>query len=128
MTELLHPSQWVRSAERDLAMARLAVSELPDLAAQASYHAQQCVERALKALLMDRELDIPRTHSLADLFRKLQDDGLRVPDEVAAAAGLTRYATETRYADPDAVASEEAREAVRLAERVLAWARAELAS
>ena len=31
----------------------------------ACYHAQQSVEKSLKALLIDRNIEIPRTHSAA---------------------------------------------------------------
>ncbi len=31
------------------------------------YHAQQSVEKTLKALLVERDIDIPRTHNILDL-------------------------------------------------------------
>jgi HEPN domain-containing protein len=50
------------------------------------YHAQQCVEKALKALLAEREIETPRTHNILDL-----NDAVK----------KLRY--ETRLADEDAV-------------------------
>lgn len=33
----------------------------------ACYHAQQSVEKCLKALIVDRDIEIPRTHNILDL-------------------------------------------------------------
>lgn len=33
------------------------------------YHAQQAVEKSLKALLVERDVDVPRTHNILDLIK-----------------------------------------------------------
>ena len=39
-----------------------------------SYHCQQCVEKYLKALLIHRNVDFPRTHDLVVLFNLLRKE------------------------------------------------------
>lgn len=108
---------WIRKGDSDLADARRTVdSEGPY--DTACFHAQQAVEKYLKALLAWHGQPIPRTHDLEEL----QDQCGRVRPLPALAeldlADLTGYAVELRY-DADfwpeqAVAAE----AVALAEPV----------
>jgi len=60
------PALWLRLADEDLAMARLALDQ--GIYRQTCFHAQQAVEKALKALLLARQGPYPRTHSLEDLL------------------------------------------------------------
>jgi len=43
------------------------------------YHAQQAVEKALKALLVEKEIPPPRTHNILDLCIALQELGSNPP-------------------------------------------------
>jgi HEPN domain-containing protein len=59
--------QWLHRAAADLAAATLLLGDDridPELA---GYHAQQAAEKALKAILVQRSADVPRTHDLARL-------------------------------------------------------------
>ncbi len=49
------------------------------------YHAQQCVEKTLKALLVEREIETPRTHNILDLNSAVKKLGYepRLADEDA---------------------------------------------
>jgi len=51
----------------------------------ACYHAQQSVEKCLKALIVDREMEIPRTHNILDLNNAAKKIGyaVEVTDEDA---------------------------------------------
>jgi HEPN domain-containing protein len=60
------PALWLRLADEDLAMARLALDR--GIYRQTCFHAQQAAEKALKALLLVRRGTYPRTHSLEDLL------------------------------------------------------------
>lgn len=53
-------------------MAELALHD--ELFNQACFHAQQCAEKSLKALLAWRGEVIPRTHALVDLIARLPDE------------------------------------------------------
>lgn len=89
----------------------------------ACYHAQQCVEKYLKALLVNYEIDFPSTHSIAILVEMIPQS---VWPEMSREEQLllTDYATVTRYpGDYDPPQLVEARRAVTLARRLRAQCR-----
>ena len=45
------------------------------------YHSQQAVEKALKAVCIQLELDFPKTHSLVSLLDIIESGGIAIPDE-----------------------------------------------
>lgn len=119
--------QWVQKAENDLLNAAQVLKlGKRSPADTVGYHAQQCVEKYLKALLINHELDFPKTHNIAKLIELLpasarpklsRDEQLR----------LTDYATVTRYpGDYEPPTVTDARVAVRLARRVRAHVRKRL--
>lgn len=100
-----------------LALARedLAAAEALDRAERVSdapvgFHAQQAVEKALKAAIASRDQDFPFTHDLGLLMQLCQDAGLELPADLGNADRLTPYATAVRYGlgDPAAVATADA--------------------
>jgi HEPN domain-containing protein len=86
------------------------------------FHAQQAAEKAIKAVLIVRGIEPPRTHSITALLDLLPPAAPR-PKDLMAARALTTYAAVTRYpGQAGPVSEEDHREAVRLAEAVVAWA------
>lgn len=63
------------------------------------FHAQQAVEKALKAVLAARGLDFPWTHDLQLLLTRLGAAGIEVPDAATNARRLTPWAVEFRYGE-----------------------------
>ena len=61
------------------------------------FDAQQAAEKALKAVLVSRQIAPSRTHDLGQLLDALRAAGIRPPTEVAAANRLTIYAVVYRY-------------------------------
>ena len=125
--EIGSPEEWLRHAQSDLNLARLA-SHRPDvLPEQACFHAQQAAEKALKAALLHRRIDFPFTHDIEELLELAERGGLALPPAVAQSGALTSYAVETRYPssleDIDPVQVDEA---IRTAEHVVQWAAAML--
>jgi HEPN domain-containing protein len=108
-----------------LGQAALRVPEaLPE---DACFHAQQCAEKALKALLVHEKKPFPRTHVLEYLLDLLKEAGVAVPPEIDGAFQLTQYAVETRYpGEWQPVSPEEAQTALATAERVLRWVEREI--
>ncbi len=81
------------------------------------FHAQQCVEKYLKALLVLEEIDFPRTHDLEKLVSLLPARaraGLSNEEQ----AKLTEYAAAARYPGWGEIPLAEARRAVAIARRV----------
>lgn len=121
------PAAWVQRARSDLALSRVALATPEVLYEDACFHAQQCAEKALKALLLAEGVAFPRTHALAVLLDLLQTAGVDVPAAVNEAFALSQYAVQTRYpGDWEPVTEAEAQEAVDTAAQVLAWVAAEL--
>jgi len=114
-------AEWLRWAHADMTVATLTDDEriAPEIVA---FHAQQAAEKVLKALLVHRQIDFPRTHSIGALLALCQEAGFTGAQELADASSLTRYAVATRYpGEEEPVSRQEAREAATLAAQVLAW-------
>ena len=116
------PEDWLRHARSDLALAQQ--WQVPDvLLAALCFHAQQTVEKSLKAVLVQRGVAFPYTHDLARLITLVQSVGMPWPKALDAAATLTVYAAGSRYPGPGGEIPEaEYRQATALAQRVLDWA------
>jgi HEPN domain-containing protein len=113
--------EWIRRARSNLALAR-ALQPKVELA-DYCFDAQQCAEKAIKAVFVERGETFPYIHDLKRLIRLLERNGVTIPKYLREADELSRYAFETRYPGPDSfVPQREYRRAVRIAERVLAWA------
>jgi HEPN domain-containing protein len=61
------------------------------------FHAQQAVEKALKAWLSAAGAAYPKIHDLEELFALLKDHGATVPAEYLALLDLTDFAIQFRY-------------------------------
>ena len=91
------PQAWLQRAHSDLNLCRVAL-ETPDIYREdACFHAQQCVEKAIKALLIHLSIDFPHTHVLERLLDLLITSGIQLPSEVDESFTLTQYAVQTRY-------------------------------
>jgi HEPN domain-containing protein len=87
---------WVIKAEHDLLNIEnnLAAREIPwDTV---GFHAQQCAEKYLKALLVSRHIDPPKIHDLTELYALLPD-GLLVGFNARSLEELNPYSIEGRY-------------------------------
>jgi HEPN domain-containing protein len=67
--------EWIDKAEADLATARreLVASDFPNYDA-VCFHAQQCVEKYIKAFLVYKDIDFPRTHDIEHLVSLLPEN------------------------------------------------------
>ncbi len=91
------------------------------------FDAQQAAEKSLKAVLIAKGIPFRFVHDMAELLTVLQNNGVKLPNEILAAAELTNYAVQTRYPGPmEPVTEQEFHEALRTAEAVVAWAEAEI--
>lgn len=78
----------------------LSVAQVSDLIA--AFHAQQAVEKLLKALLAELGIDYPKTHDLNRLRDQLESVGEQLPATVLNFAEFTPFATVWRYDEPPA--------------------------
>ena len=123
MSESL-PSQWLKKAAEDLVVARLVLAE--EHTAHACFLSQQCIEKSLKAFLINRTNDYPRVHKLVDLLDKCEEQDPDFSQFLNECITVDQYYIPTRYPDgvPGSLAGgnpseEQAKEAISAAEKVL---------
>ena len=112
---------WLRYARSDLELARI---EKPEgvLLENLCFHAQQSVEKSLKAVLVSLDIHYPATHNIRTLLDFLPQNVDILP-VVEKAAELTEYAVESRYpGNIEPIEEEEYRQSINIAEAVLDWA------
>ena len=118
--------EWVAKAEGDLRTARreAAAADAPNYDA-VCFHAQQCVEKYLKARLADAGVAFPKIHDLGALLNltlPLEPSWESLRDDLDS---LSSQAVEVRYPGVDSDA-EDARGALKIAQRVRAVVRLSL--
>ena len=115
------PREWMNRARSNLALAtnRVSGAYLEDLC----FEAQQAAEKAIKAVMIKRDIEFPYVHDLGRLLSMLEIIDEPIPEEVQQAATLTKYAWEGRYPGVmEPVSEHDYTEAILLAEVVVRWA------
>jgi HEPN domain-containing protein len=110
--------RWMSRASNDLRTAQTMLTVDPPTTDTICFHAQQCIEKSLKAFLTFADQHIERTHDLVRLVAlcKQIDPTLSILSETAVK--LTDYAVTSRYPDDwRDIPVAEAQEAVREAEK-----------
>jgi HEPN domain-containing protein len=116
------PADWLRHARSDLQLAKSPALDPDVLPETLCFHAQQSVEKAIKAVLVFSGIAFPKTHNIGVLLELLHPQTPR--DRVLSeTASLTDFAVTSRYpSEVEDVTEEELCVAIAIAERVLAWA------
>ncbi len=110
--------QWVEKAEHDLKNAEHTLTLQEDCPLDTvCFHAQQCAEKYVKALLLSHSFDFPKTDDLRVLVQ-LVLSGMSLDLDMADLVKLNRYSIESRYpGDWDPITRCDAEEAVAIAQR-----------
>jgi HEPN domain-containing protein len=115
--------EWLNRAKSNLAQSKISAGNPEVYLEDLCFNAQQAAEKALKAVLIRREVFFPRTHSIAVLLSLVEHGISSVPPHVKNSVILSEYAVESRYPGvSESVSQAEYEEAVNLAEQVVAWA------
>lgn len=75
------PEEWLLHARSDFKLAGLGLNE-DILSEQICFHAQQAVEKAIKAVLLFYKIDFPFTHDLQELLDTIQSAGIQIPRDL----------------------------------------------
>ena len=111
----------LRLADRDIAVFGR-IKDVPEIhLSMVCFHAQQAVEKCLKAVLYEKHVDFRRTHDLAELAALLQRAGWPVPYADAELLKLNPYGVTFRYDDQD-IELLTCDDAARIVRAVRAWA------
>ncbi len=112
-------------ADGDVALVRYVCdnADIPD--AIVGFHAQQAVEKSLKAVLAAHDIDYTKTHLLGYLIGLVQTNGIDAPPPVLEAAELNPWAVEFRY-ETDSEPALDRLATLELIEDIRRWAEGEI--
>jgi len=114
-------ADWLRRAQSDLALASIALPR-GVLYNELCFHAQQSVEKSIKAVLVHYGIEFSKVHNIDYLITRLPSQ-VSAPPEAEEIVSLTSYAVMFRYpGDYEDVTEEEYQWAIQLARVVYAWA------
>jgi len=111
----------LRIARRDLGTAQLLLPLEGASVAAIGFHAQQCTEKALKAVCILLHIEVRRTHDLVALGQVVISEGATLPVSLDELRTLNLFAVEFRY-DDEILPDIQRDETHRIAQLVLQWA------
>ncbi|MCH8219594.1 MAG: HEPN domain-containing protein [Planctomycetes bacterium] len=110
---------WLVKAEHDLRTAVHLSSSGMDFADSIVFHAQQAVEKYIKAYLVWEQIEFPKTHDIAALLNLVGHNRGELAQALADASDLTPYGVTHRYpGDYPQVEQNDVEKAVSVAEHV----------
>jgi HEPN domain-containing protein len=115
----------LHKAEEDAEAVGKLATDIGIADAIVGFHAQQAVEKAMKAVLAASGDDFPWTHDLRYLIERLNDLGSPLPESLHEIRVLGPWAVEFRYGETidDQLDRDQA---VALVNEALAWAKAQI--
>ena len=122
MTDINELKSWIAHAEDDYSAAKALMRLRKPLLSAACFHAQQSAEKYLKALLILRDVDFPKSHDLPTLNTMCSKAGIFTGLVTQDLVDLTEYAVQRRYPGNQPT-REEAQEAIEIARSVRKFAR-----
>lgn len=116
--------EWARIAMEELQSAEYLCEK--SLFRMVCYHAQQAVEKVLKALLVENEIDFPRTHNILDLnnaVKQLQYKSALSDEDAVFLNGIykTRYPLDLGLLPSGEPTKEDAERALHIAQKMRDW-------
>ena len=117
----------LRKAGQDETLVRKIGSD-PDIADEIiGFHAQQAVEKAIKAVLTAHKIPFMKTHELSYLVGSIEDNKIDAPSVLEQVDTLSPWAVEFRYPGEDPPALDRAA-ALGVVVKVREWAEAQIAA
>ena len=115
------PEEWLKYAKADLLVAEIDYYE-DILLSLRCFHAQQAVEKAIKAVLIALKTKFPKTHVIGELI-DLLPKSIIFPPALEGVSKLSIYAVNSRYpGDNDVIVRKDWLYALDLAKQVYEWA------
>ena len=121
--------EWAKIGIEDFQSAKHLFEK--DLFRMVCYHAQQTVEKLAKAILVQNDIGVPRTHNLLDLNNAVKSLGYSLPlsDEDAVFLNSiyrSRYPFDAGLLPYGEPTQEDAKKALELAKNITIWFREKL--
>jgi HEPN domain-containing protein len=89
--------QWIAKAEVDYRTAERLVRDDEPIRESIAFHCQQTAEKYLKAFLVWRQVEFPKTHSIGQLLDLVSAVAPELAASLADAISLTPFGAEIRY-------------------------------
>ena len=102
----LETGEWVRKAEGDYQVAAREMLASKPIYDAVCFHAQQCVEKYMKALLVENDIPFPKTHDLIVLLDLCVGLIPELVTQRSRLAALSTYAIVFRYPGEEAIAQD----------------------
>jgi HEPN domain-containing protein len=119
--------RWLIKANNDMVTARTMLTTSPPVTDTACFHAQQTVEKCLKAFLVYADIHVEKSHYLPRLVELCSRVDSSFREIVDIAIELTDYAVSDRYPDNwRVIPIDEAAETVKKAEYLMSFVRSKL--
>jgi HEPN domain-containing protein len=127
MQEKLHEKEYastlITKATQDLEAAIVLSKENKSQFENAAFHVQQCVEKAIKAVLVNKEIPFTYVHDLGVFIEKIPRD-IKQPPHKYELIALNEYSAIRRYLEgPTPVTKEELSNILDQAKSMLDWAK-----
>ncbi len=111
--------QWMDKAEADYGLIVHLISEDTPFLAAVGFHAQQAVEKFLKAFLVNHQIEFPKTHNLGEILNLVAAIDVPLADSLRNVTVLNPFSVDVRYpGDIPEMTPEDAKRAVDLASKV----------
>jgi HEPN domain-containing protein len=91
----------LRLADRDIKVFNILVEEPEAHLSIVLFHAQQAMEKSLKAVLFSRQIEFRRTHDLTELTHLLRQEGIETPVADDLLERMNPFPVTFRYDDMD---------------------------
>ena len=98
--------EWIEKAEGDYAAVQQLLQASDPLHDIICFHAQQCIEKYLKAWLQEANIPVPRTHNLEELLALILPTLPAWSHWQSDFKIITEYAVESRYPGPSRTADD----------------------
>ena len=109
--------EWLAKANEDLAVARYLMGGSPPFLNTVGFHSQQAAEKYLKAYLVWRQIDFPKTHNIASLLKLISQANAGLSESLHRTIGLSKHGVDARYpADIPELSHDDANTALELAQ------------
>jgi HEPN domain-containing protein len=109
--------EWISKAEEDYLVATRELQADPPALDAVCFHAQQCIEKYMKAILQENNVEFEKIHDLDILLQKSRSFISEVGDYRDDVIKLSAYAVDVRYPGFE-ISAAEAQECVASMEKI----------
>ena len=92
-------NEWLQKADPDLRLAEFLLAENTTFLDAAAFHCQQAAEKYLKAFLVSRQIEFPKTHNIRELLGFVASVDKKLAQFLKPSIVLTPYGVLVRYPD-----------------------------